>query len=269
MTPRPTRVFNALAREALGDAVRRRIVLAIAVASLLSLQVIESCTSCGSATFTRDGQTVALPDVAGYSALVIAVACSLWTLLLAGVLAADHLAEPLADGSATLVLARPVGRGRFALARLAGALAIALVSGALLLLATGALLHARHGLPWLPVGAAFAATAAGAFTVAALAMAASLALPRIASVLLVLMGVAAVAAVNAAGQLGAELGGVAGLVDRFGPPLVSSVAVSLRAWIEPANVRGAPLELALRHALWMLASALLLVRAFGRVEIRG
>jgi hypothetical protein len=262
-------VFGVLAREALGDAVRRRIVLAIAVACLLSLQVIESCTSCGSASFTRDGQSVALPELAGLSALVIAVAGSLWTLLLAGVLASDHLAEPLADGSATLVLARPVGRGSFALARLAGALAIALPAGALLLFATAALGHARHALPWLPVVAAFAATAAGASSVAALAMAASLALPRIASLLLVLMGVGAVAAVNVAAQLGAELGGVAGLVDRFGPPLVSSVVVALRAWIEPANVRGAPVELALRQAVWMLASAVLLVRAFHRVEIRG
>ena len=153
MTPAPPRPFGALAREALGDALRRRLVLAIAVASLVSLQLVESCTSCGSATFTRDGQTVAMPEVAGMGALAVAIACALWTVILAGALASDHLAEPLADGSASLVLARPVGRASFALARLAGALAIALVSGAVLLGGAGVLLHLRQGLAWLPLSA--------------------------------------------------------------------------------------------------------------------
>jgi len=267
MTPSSSWVFAALAREALADALRRRLVLAVAVASLLSLQGVESCTSCGSATFVRDGQRVELPDVAGISAMVVMVACALWTLLLAGFLASDHLAEPLEDGSAALLLARPVGRGRFALARLAGALAIALASGALLLVATGALLHARQGLPWWPVLPAFAACAAAASTVGALAMLASLYLPRVATVLLVLMGVAGVAAVNLAALFGAELGGLVAAVERFGPPLVSPVALALRDWIAPTAVPGDALMLALRQIAWMLASAALLVHCFQRVEL--
>jgi hypothetical protein len=75
-------------------------VLAIAVASILLLQGVESCTSCGSASFVRDGPAVELPEVAGLSAMVVMIACALWTLLLAGFLASDHLAEPLQDGSA-------------------------------------------------------------------------------------------------------------------------------------------------------------------------
>jgi len=268
MTPDANRVFAALAREALSDALRRRLVLAIAVASILLLQGVESCTSCGSASFVRNGQAVELPEVAGLSAMVVMIACALWTLLLAGFLASDHLAEPLQDGSAALLLARPVGRGRFALARLAGVLAISFASGALLLLAAGALLHARQGLPWWPALPAFAACAAGATTVGALAMLASLYLPRVATVLLVMLGVGGVAAVNVAGLFGAELGGLVGAIQRFGPPLVTSVAVALREWIAPSEIPGNALTLALRQILWMLASAALLVRGFARIEIR-
>jgi hypothetical protein len=265
--PAPPRVLPALVREALADAVRRRLVLVIAVASLVSLQLVDSCTACGVASFTRDGESTVLPDASGLGALAAGIACALWTLLLAGVLASDHLAEPLADGSAVLVLARPVGRGRFALARLAGALAIALASGAVLLAATAALLHAREGLAWWPVLPAFAACAAGAATVGALAMTASLYLPRIASLLLVGMGVCMVAAVNLAGLFGAELGGLAGAIDRYGPPLVSAVALALRGWIAPLALPGEPLALALRHAVWLLASAALLLRAFRRIDL--
>ena len=68
MTPSPFWVFAALAREALADALRRRLVLAVAVASLLSLQGVESCTSCGSATFMRNGEVVELPDEINYTA---------------------------------------------------------------------------------------------------------------------------------------------------------------------------------------------------------
>ena len=267
MTPARAPVFAVLAREALADAIRRRLVLVIAVACLLSLQAVETCTSCGSATLVRDGQKIELPDVAGFGALAVMVVCSLWTLLLAGFLASDHLAEPLEDGSAALLLARPVGRGHFALARLAGALAIALAAGALLLLATGSLFHARQGLPWWPALPAFAACAASAFTVGALAMLASLYLPRVATILLVMMGVAGVAAVNVAGLFGAELGGLASVVQQFGPPLVSPVALALREWIAPTAVPGDALPLALRQIAWMLASAAALVHAFRRVDL--
>jgi hypothetical protein len=191
----------------------------------------------------------------------------LWTLLLAGFLASDHLAEPLADGSASLVLARPVGRSSFALARLAGALAIALVSGAVLLGGAGVLLHLRQGLAWLPLFGAFAAMAAGAATVGAFAMAASLALPRIATLLLLLMSVGMIAALNLAALSGAQLGGLTGVIEGYGPPLVSSVAFALREWVAPSSMPGNALALALRHGVWTLASAALLVLAFRRTEI--
>jgi hypothetical protein len=267
MTPELRRTFWVLAREALGDALRRRLVLAIGIASLLSLQLVNSCTSCGKASVTRDGQAVAMPEMAGMGALAVAIACTLWTLILAGALASDHLDEPLDDGSAALVLARPVGRATFALARLAGVLAIALVSGAVLLGGAGLLLHARQGLSLAPLLGAYAATAAGAATVGALAMAASISAPRIATLLAVLMSVGAVAAVNVTGLFGASFGVLATLIDDYGPPLVSSVAFALSDWIAPTLVPGNALGLALRHLVWLLASVALLIHAFRRIEI--
>ena len=266
MTPSPTRVWRALAAEALADATRRRIVPVIAVLALLSLLFVESCTSC-SPTLTRDGELVELPQVVGFGGLLIGVVLGLWTLVLAGVLASDHLAEPLTDGSADLALARPVSRGAFALSRLAGALALACATGALLLFSSAVLLHARQGLALGPVFWAFLACVAGAATVAGLAMTASLVLPRSVTALAVFGFVWTVAAINAFAQFGTGLTGVAGLVDRFGPPLATAMIVALGPWIEPTATRGEPLELALRSLVWAGASALLLLRIFRRIEL--
>jgi hypothetical protein len=146
-------------------------------------------------------------------------------------------------------------------------LAIALVSGAVLLGGAGVLLHLRQGLAWLPLFGAFAALAAGAATVGAFAMAASLFLPRIATLLLLLMSVGMLAALELAALAGAQLGGLAGVIEGYGPPLVSSVTYALREWIAPSSVPGNALALALRHGVWALASAALLVHAFRRMEI--
>jgi ABC-type transport system involved in multi-copper enzyme maturation permease subunit len=266
VTPSPARAWRALAAEAIADATRRRIVLVIAVLALLSLLFVESCTSC-SPTLMRDGQSVELPRVAGFGGLLISVILGLWTVVLAGVLASDHLAEPLADGSADLALSRPVSRRAFALSRLVGALVLACATGALLLFGTGVLLHARQGLALGPVFGAFLACVAGAATVAGLAMTASLVLPRSVTALAVFGLVWAIAAINAFAQFGTELTGVAGLVDRLGPPLATAMIVALDSWIEPTATRGEPLELALRSLLWAGASALLLLRVFRRIEL--
>jgi len=266
MTPSSARTWRALATEAIADATRRRIVPVIAVLALFSLLFVESCTSC-SPTLMRDGELVELPQVAGFGGLLVSVVLGLWTMVLAGVLASDHLAEPLTDGSADLALARPVSRGAFALSRLAGALALACATGALLFFGTAVLLHARQGLALGPVFGAFLACVAGAATLAGLAMTASLVLPRSVTALAVFGFVWAIAAINAFAQFGTELTGVAGLVDRFGPPLATAMIVALGSWIEPTATRGEPLELALRSLLWAGASALLLLRVFRRIEL--
>jgi hypothetical protein len=215
----------------------------------------------------NDGELVELPQVAGFGGLLISVVLGLWTVVLAGVLASDHLAEPLADGSADLALARPVSRRAFALSRLAGALALACATGALLLFSTAVLLHARQELTLGPVFGAFLACVAGAATVAGLAMTASLVLPRSITALAVFGFVWAIAAINAFAQFGTELPGIAGLVDRFGPPLATAMIVALGSWIEPTATHGEPLALALRSLLWAGASALLLLQVFRRIEL--
>ena len=71
MTPNRSRVFRALSGEAVRDAIRRRIVAAIAVVSLLSLLVVDGCTACGTPTIVQNGVPVQLPEVAGWAGLVI------------------------------------------------------------------------------------------------------------------------------------------------------------------------------------------------------
>lgn len=266
MTPSPGRVFVALSREALADAVRRRIVPLIAVMALLSLFFVDSCTSC-SPQIESQGQPVELPDLAGMLGLAMMVVLGLWTQVLAGVLASDHLAEPLADGSAALALARPVSRGGFALSRLAGVVALSFATGAVLLGSTTLLLSQRQDLAPEPAVAAGLACALGCVSVGGLAMAASIYLPRVATALLVFALVWGVALVNAVGQTGAELGGLLGAVDRFGPPLASAMIVALAPWLDSVTVSGTAADVTLRGLAWAAASAGLVVAAFRRLEL--
>lgn len=266
MTPSAGRVFAALAREALADAMRRRIVALIAVMALVSLLFIDSCTSC-SPQIEAQGRPVELAELAGVLGLAMMLVLGLWTQVLAGVLASDHLAEPLADGSAALALSRPVSRGAFALSRLAGVLALSFVTGVVLLATTALLLSLRQDLAPGPALAAGLACALGCVTVSGLAMAASLYLPRVATALLVFALVWGVALVNAIGQAGAELRGWLGAVDRFGPPLASSMIVALAPWLDSATVSGTAADVALRGLVWAVASAGLVVVAFRRLEL--
>jgi len=267
VTPSASRVFWALTGEAVHDAVRRRIVPVIAAVSLLSLVVVDGCTACGAPQIVQDGVAVEMPEVAGWTGMVIFAVLGLWTMVLAGILASDHLAETLADGSASLVLARPIGRPSFALARLVGALAIVFVMGIVLLGGTAAMLQARSGVA--PVNALWAAFACalGSTTVASLAMTASLFLPRIATVLAVLAGVGVIASINAIGLISGELGGFSWIVDRFGPPLGSAMVAALASWIEPVEVPASGFELAVRSLAWAVASVVLLVMVFRRRDV--
>jgi hypothetical protein len=269
MTPPGARIFRALAGEAVRDAVRRRIVPVIAVVSLLSLLLVDSCTSCAQPAITQNGVPVELPEIGGWTGMVIFAVLALWAMVLAGVLGSDHLAETFDDGSASLVLARPVGRATFALSRLVGVLAIAVATGAVLLGGTTALLYTRHDLAVAGAVWGGLACALGAVVVASLAMTASLFLPRIATVLAVLVGVGVIAGVNAIGLFGVELGGIAWGIDRFGPPLGSAVVAALAPWIAPAEVPADPLELAVRIAAWAVAGVSLLVVVSRRCDVPG
>jgi len=264
--PSPLRVWLLLTRESLADAMRRRIVPLIAAMALLSLFLVDNCTGCSPAIEVQ-GQAVAGGEVAGVLAVSLLVVLGLWTLVLAGVLASDHLMEPLADGSATLVLSRPVSRASFALSRLAGVLLLSFATGALLLLAAAVLLSQRQGLAVAPALAALGACLAGCVTVGGLAMLASLLLPRVAAALLVFGFVWGIGVVNAAGCSGAQLEGLLGAIHRLGPPLASSMILALAAWVEPLVPLGDAADVALRSAVWAGASATLLVLGFRRREL--
>jgi hypothetical protein len=258
--------FLRLALEALGDAVRRRIAAVVAAATLLSLLAIDSCTACAGGTVVVNGQAREIAALAGATGVATVVVLALWIVALAGVLASDHLAQTLTDGSALLVLARPVGRPTFVLARLAGALGVALGAGALLLGATVALLAARSEVAPIPAAAAALACALGAVTAGALAMAASLALPRAACALLTAVAVAGVALADALALAGAEPGGLLGAVARFGPGFAAAPARALDPWLVGVALGELPPTLA-RAAAWAAGSLGLVVLAFGRVEL--
>jgi ABC-type Na+ efflux pump permease subunit len=266
--PAATRIFSELAGEAFRDAMRRRIVPIIAVFALLSLLAVDSCTSCsGSGNIVRNGTSVATDDISGWASMLIFTVLSLWMMVLAGLLASDHLAETVFDGSANLILARPVRRSEFALARLAGALGIAYVTGAVVLGATAYLLHLRNG---VPLGAALwagLACAAGALVVAALAMALSLFLTRIATALSALFFVGAITFVNVFTLFGASLGEFGQIVQHFTPPLCTAVVVALKPWIAPVAPAVDPTIMALKLVSWAVASTMILLACFQRREL--
>ena len=145
------RIFRALSGEAIRDALRRRIVPVIAAISLLSLFVVDGCTSCATPSIVQDGVAIEVPEVAGWAGAVIYSVLALWVIVLAGILASDHLVEPLSDGSASLVLARPVGRSTFALTRLVGLLTITTMTGLVVVRASlaGAFALAGLGVEWI------------------------------------------------------------------------------------------------------------------------
>jgi hypothetical protein len=65
-----------------------------------------------------------------------------------------------------------------------------------------------------------------------------------------------------------DSGGAMGAIDRFGPPLCTSIALALSPWIDEVRVPGSPLEIAIRHGVWAVASIVLLWAVFRRVELR-
>ena len=257
-----------LAGEALRDAARRRIVIVIGLVCLLSLFLIDGCTSCGTGDLVVNQVSIERGRVGGVLGALMVASLGLWIPVLAAVLAADPLARAVSEGSALLWLSRPVRRETFALAQLAGALAVALAAGAVLLASAIALLFLRQGLAPGPALAASAVMTLNSTSVAALAMLASLWLPRAALALLVFAAVGMIAGLEAAALAGLELDGVPGALVRIAPPFLQGPAAFLAAWVPDVDL-GPPGPALLRAALWPPASALALCLAFRRLELRG
>jgi hypothetical protein len=264
------RIFGA---EAFRDGLRRRLAFAVALVLLIGLASAQTCTQFGTGSFDVNGEVVDGAVIGGFLAPILFGFQAFAVLAIVGLLAADHLARPLAEGSAVLWLARPVSRHTWALARLAGALGVALLCGAVLLGGTGAMLVFRQGVAIEPALLAAAATALGAVVVASFAMAASLAAGRSAVILLVLLGLAFVAFANGTGLASelahpeVELGGLVGAVDRFGPPLFTAIAGAVAHWnphVDPGDTFSRSM---LRLAFWAAAGIALLLAAFRSREI--
>ncbi len=268
MRPSSSAIFLELASEALWDATRRRIVPMIAFVSLISLLAVDSCTSCGSGNITANGQVVPVSEIAGWTGMLVIASLSMWMMVLAGILASDHLTEPLSDGSANLVLSRPVPRGAFAGARLAGALAIAMATAVVVLGVSAALLHLRSGLPLLPAALAGLACLAGSVVVGSLAMTLSLMTTRVATAMLVMVFVGAVTFINSLGLTGVELGAVGTAIQVLTPPLSTAVVVALAPWTDPVVPDVDPIIMMLKLCAWMIASVGILLVTFNRFEIR-
>ena len=100
MRPSPLTQFRTLAGEAILDAVRRRVVAAIAVVSLLSLMLVDTCTTCSGGEVVVNGEVREMVHIAGWTGTVTFVVLGLWSIILAGVLASEHLAQTFASDAA-------------------------------------------------------------------------------------------------------------------------------------------------------------------------
>lgn len=267
-----TNATTTLAAEAMRDAGRRRIVAAIVALSLVSLMLVDGCTSCAGSEVTINGEVRSLQNIAGATGTALFVLLGLWVIVLAGILGSDHLQQTLDDGSAQLCLSRPISRSQFAFTRLAGALSVALAAGLILLGVTAALLYLRSGLPLGPALAAGSACALSALTCGALGMTLSLYLPRLASLLLVAGGVAVISFANGL-ALVAPGPGVLGWIDRTAPPFAASMWIALDPWVDGVSLADSDagtwgvLWVWLRAGLWAAGSVGILGWAFRRLEI--
>ena len=261
-------VFRLLARESLRDAARRRIVPAVVVLCLLTLGSINRCTTCN-AQITTNGTNASSLDVLGWVGVSVMGLLAVWSLILAGMLASDHLSASLEDGSGLLVMARPVSRRQFALARLAGTLVIAQLAAIVMMGGASGMLSLRGDLAVWPALLSILATLINCITVAALAMLSSFFLPRIVTFMCVVGGVAWTAIANAMSVSGLSLGIVGGLLDGFGPPILTGVVMPLAVWSGQAVAGASALDVVLRLGLWASASVFFLLFIFDRQELTG
>ena len=260
--------FTALSKEALRDAVRRRIIPAIVLLSMFSLMAIDGFTSCAGNVTIQD-QEVQLAEVAGASGVILFVALGLWVGVLAGILASDHLQQTLEDGSANLSLSRPVSRDIFALGRLAGVLAVTFATGALLLGSAAGLLNVRSGLPLSPAMIAGAHAAVAAFVCATFSMTLSLWLPRLATMLVMLGFIATMATANLLSFIPREepWTGSLALLDRLGPPIAKAPIAALGSWMPFAEIELDPLFSGGALWAWAVLGTFALLISFRRIEL--
>ncbi len=260
--------FSALAREALRDAARRRGLVAAAVASAIAGLAIARCGNC-EANVTIQGETLSAHagDLGAAGAILGIALIALWTYAVAALLASDGLAAALEDGVAEAVLARPVSRDAFVLARLAGVWLGAFALGAALLALTAVLSASRSGVTLLPALRAALGVGLGAWSVAALAMVVSLSLSRAAALLLFGALGLAVVGIEVAALFGAHMTGLAGAVAQGGPAWLAGPVGSLEPWLSELRLPGPPGWPHARAIAWAALATGVLVARFRRLEL--
>jgi ABC-type transport system involved in multi-copper enzyme maturation permease subunit len=263
----PGHGFGALVAETLRDAIRRRGLIAAALASVGAALLLQRCGSCDAAV-TVQGESVALQDgPLGVVGLMVAFGLvALWTYAVTALLASDGLATALEDGSAESLLARPVSRDVFVGARLVGVWSGAAGMGAALLALVVGIAVTRHGLAGAPALLAIGSVASAALGVAALAMLASLSLPRVATLLLLTALGLAVGGIEVAALLGSADRGVVGAVAAFGPAWLSAPVSALAPWLGHPLPAPPPWPFA-RGLAWTALSVVGLLVRFRRVEL--
>lgn len=259
------RAFGLLTMEAIRDAFRRKTVAVVGVVCILSLAMMESCSGCHT-QIQLEGDAAGAFDVLSWAGVAAWCVLALWVITLAGMLAADHLSQAVDDGSAQLVLARPVSRDTFALARLAGSLAVSLGAGVILLAGGTFFVAVRNELPLAPALVAFAACALSCIAIAGFAMTASLYLPRMATVMLTFLAIASISSVNLVSVSTGGVDGLYGVIDRIGPPLATSVVLALSPWAGKALEHVNVLSVVARLFLWALGGVWLLLWNFRHSE---
>ncbi len=260
--------LGTLSREGMREASRRKVVPVVIVISLLSLMMMNSCTSCD-AQIQVNAELAAPIDLLGWASTGMYVVLGLWSILLAAMLAADHLGSMLDDDSALLLLARPVSRETLVLSRLLGSLGVSLGAALLLLGGTTAMVVGRSNLALAPALDAIIAVLISAMTFAAIGMTLSLYVARIATFMLLMIAVGAISILNLVGLSGQVLGGVYGVIDAYGPPLATTIVVSVLPWSGQGLPVGASVVLLVRQLVWLGVALFALVYAFKTKELTG
>lgn len=262
------RAFVPLTFEAVRDGLRSRAGLGVALAGILCLMIVHRCTGLEVVASGFDGREIDPTAMTRMLGPVLYGMVALFLVAAVGLVAADGLARPIEEGSVSLWLARPVSRSTYALARLAGALLLGGGTGVVVLLAATGLLNLRHGLALGPGALGAAIFFFEAIVVAGIAMAASLVLPRLVTLFLVVLWIQLVVFANTAHMLGARPGGWLGTMEQMGPPLGTALLFAVSPWVGvETNFEQAAWVFG-RLGAWAIASALLVVVAFRRIELR-
>jgi len=262
------RVFLLLARESLRDALRSRIGLGVLLLGAVLLLGIGRCTGAPFEGLNINGRELPASVAGSVLGPFVFLTVAFVLVAAAALVASDALARPLDDGSATLWLARPVGRATYALARLAGALVlVAGVALPVLGFATG-MLALRFGLSWQVGLVGYATFLVDAIVVAAVAMLLSLHLPRMLALFGVFLWLQYLVFSNGMHVLGAITQGGGRLLEGYGPPLGTALLFAVAPWAgldPPAADRALA---AGRLLVWCAGAIALLVLSFRRRELR-